>query len=409
MSTCPIDVKLTQYTKQLHNFIIPEIVTGFYSMFNKIKDCFSNTPLQELLDKFRAVLKDVRKWTDEMIDNETKHICTKTKLDDYLVTLFNTIMTLKILILVSLPEKQRDRIKFPSDLTFNRFIYNIYLNSAEVLYNNVNVITLSDQTHLKTIIENSLNKSLDLMVPLKYVLTLNNRSFTETKDYRGIENSVVYSVRKNETHVQRNINEENEIHKDDILVNENSIIDINKVREPIIKEPMTGGRGSHDKGTNDKGNHDKETNDKGNHVKENSREEHKIVLEGGATDNETPNDIRNRELKESSKYTQDVFNKKALKTAYIKQNDKRCYDESEPYCKSKNYLDVFSNRQYSPKIPAVPENSDDNSDVKTSEIEKYALGYNKSKVNNNASDTNSSIKNYIEKNKNDKKLKMNKI
>lgn len=336
MSKCSDD-KRKLYITQLYNFLTPQIYAGLKSMYDASVKNFSP---DEVFKQFQLLLKNTPNWKEQIIVGEVKRIKEVSKLDDYLEKLLNVVMITTILVMTGIPESKKNTIELSKDANLQSFVHKVYILSAEQIFLNPSLFTdVSKFNDIHNIIHYSIDKAIDSLIPIKLVLDLYEQYQTEVKP---LLQEKLYSIKKEDVKQNKN--------NDDLYITEKSIID-----KPIeIKQPPVD---------------NKETT---------------IVLP------------KPKEVHKNNDYN-------------------KAPEESEAYFKkSTKPLDVFSNTQFTkvmtPQQGCNKSNSSHSNhvtpnnilasatpNVNTSEVEKYAIGYNKKPIE---SDNNSSIQNYVYNKKN---------
>jgi len=341
--------KCEKYTIQLYNFIEPHIFEGLKSIYDTATKKFSSN----VLVQFQTMLKSIPTWKPELLEQEVKRIRNESKLDTYLDKLFNVTILLNILVMTSIPESKKESIQIPKDITFEKFIHNTYIYSAESIYSDPRIFTdiVSNYEKIKSIIISSIDKAIQVSIPIKVVLDLYEKYETETKSVKNIivDNSEkIYSIKKPNDNLE--IKAESIINKPPIISHPRIIQQTKKMYEPIKlssaknapveseayynqKAPLDvfsnsnnvhvgGGKGTEYKGTEHKGSEPREMNNKGTELKgtELKGSEHR----GTESKSETP-DVNTVEIeKYALGYNKNVKEMSDSNSSrYVPQNNKK--------------------------------------------------------------------------------------
>ena len=134
-----------EWAVSLVRLIQPCIYEGIMTMFKEADDiCTKAEEPEKYLMTFQNFLSRIPKWNDEIVSIETKRIIEKSKcnyLEDLLTCVH--ITHLKILSTVRTSKTQKKvEIDIPK---LNKFIHNVYINSARDLYSNIYLFNKSVQ------------------------------------------------------------------------------------------------------------------------------------------------------------------------------------------------------------------------------------------------------------------------
>ena len=126
-----------EYSLSLVNTVVPLIIEGFKSIFKEALNlCVTNDEDDKYLMTFRNFLTRVPKWSQTIVDDETKRIVETSKcsyLEDLLTCVYITQLKIFTSIRVSSKQKKID-ISIPK---LNEFIHKVYIACARKIYSNV--------------------------------------------------------------------------------------------------------------------------------------------------------------------------------------------------------------------------------------------------------------------------------
>jgi hypothetical protein len=165
-----IEVK-KEYTEMLHNILTPVIYDGIKSIYNKAKKSSDN---MSALKTFQILLKNIPKWSDEIIQKEVERIITSTVKYSWFIDLLKAVFkaNLSILTVGKIDESVYNEINMYD------FIHNIYIECAREFWNNpfllFDEVPPIDQQRNKllsyNLIEKASNNALRKSLPMKLIL-----------------------------------------------------------------------------------------------------------------------------------------------------------------------------------------------------------------------------------------------
>ena len=122
-----------EYTIQLSNLLYLKIYEGFNALYKK---SIEKTVEDEVLKNFQKSLKKIPKWDSNLINNETHRVCSENI--DIIENLLKAIIKSNILMLTFDPRKNQPKANdiIYDDITINRFVHQIYIESAREIFNN---------------------------------------------------------------------------------------------------------------------------------------------------------------------------------------------------------------------------------------------------------------------------------
>lgn len=177
-----VDAK-TEYTKQLTNILTPLIFEGFTSLYEEavqFKDETQDPRYEEYseLQIFQDYLRKIPKWNQDLIDDETKRIITKSKcewLEDLLAAVFISNAKILSVIRIKNPTHQM-KLKIPK---LRNFIHKCYVECSREIYQNVylfdneEVSTVEKQKNVRdvlNIIRDGIVESVRKLLPVQEII-----------------------------------------------------------------------------------------------------------------------------------------------------------------------------------------------------------------------------------------------
>jgi hypothetical protein len=118
-----------EYIDQLKRILIPLIIQGFNSIYADALKLNQRKPLY----KFQELLKEIPKWNQTILQEESKRIKRKCS---YIMDIVTAIFVSNVKILASIRLKGNNeniKVKIP---TSDIFIHSIYIESAQKIFYN---------------------------------------------------------------------------------------------------------------------------------------------------------------------------------------------------------------------------------------------------------------------------------
>ena len=166
-----------EYTIQLSNLLYLKIYEGFNALYKK---SIEKTVEDEVLKNFQKSLKKIPKWDSNLINNETHRVCSENI--DIIENLLKAIIKSNILMLTFDPRKNQPKANdiIYDDITINRFVHQIYIESAREIFNNpflfyhkYNPLELKrNQRETFTLIKKCIEDSIRNLLPMKEILNI---------------------------------------------------------------------------------------------------------------------------------------------------------------------------------------------------------------------------------------------
>lgn len=350
-----------EYTIQLVNILSPIIYTGIHSLYTTAIEYSKDG----VLNQYRYFLKMIPTWQPELVDTEVKRIITESPIGDQIKDLFCVVITTNIMILTGTTHEKRGKIKCPDNITFEKFIHEVYINLVDFFFINAflfhNETPISDVQVCKNkkdsmdIIEKTVEKTIRKLLPLSFAL----------EKYLGPDTEVNRPDTKQVEVKQNGGNNEDSDNNSDNIVNNNSIQEIRSVHQASAHHSVQAS-----------------VQQSMRQVSEHQASEHQQLMqqasEHQASVQQEPIKQTNTSEKTSIKHRQ--------KNQMFDVSNIQDPEESAAYYKgsNKHIIDNFSNAKYSQQ---------NSTNIDTQEIKKYAMA-----PSRHATD-NSSIRNYVPKNK----------
>lgn len=166
-----------EYTNQLKKHLVPLIQEGFVSIYDDSVEENEYDPVEQ----FRLFLKEVPRWNQTILDQETKRIKDKCPfMMDCVTAIF--VSHVKILASVRLGGNHSNiRIKIP---TPEIFTHSVYVSASEIFYYEPepfkDLLDRKNVECIRDIIETSIDDTISGMIPIQNILQeyLSN-TFTE--------------------------------------------------------------------------------------------------------------------------------------------------------------------------------------------------------------------------------------
>ena len=126
-----------EWGARLLTILTPHIIEGFRSILDEsIKLCKSNDEMEKYLMTFQNFISRIPKWSNDIIDTETKRIIEKSGCQ-YLEDLITCVHIIQLKILTSVRVGQKAKKIDLDIMNINDFIHKVYINTARQIYRNV--------------------------------------------------------------------------------------------------------------------------------------------------------------------------------------------------------------------------------------------------------------------------------
>lgn len=176
-----------EYTKQIVNILTPFLYEGITSIY---QDARAAAGKNEVLKVFQSLLRQVPKWSQTMVLEETKRIMRNSSSGDLVEQIIKAVIKSNIMILTNTPPDKKDGLKIAHNITSDVFIHNCYIEVARAVFNNPYLFyheyspyeLKKNQREAHDILKMSIQEAIRKMLPLDMVLkTYLGGSFESTK------------------------------------------------------------------------------------------------------------------------------------------------------------------------------------------------------------------------------------
>ena len=227
-----------EYSLSLVNTIVPLIIEGFKSIFKEALNLFvTNDEDDKYLMTFQNFLTRVPKWSQTIVDDETKRIVETSKcsyLEDLLTCVYITQLKIFTSIRVSSKQKKID-INIPK---LNEFIHKVYIACARKIYSNVylfeeDILPLQKQKNMREcelICKECVLNVIRENMPVEKIL---RAYLDETTEEEVVEETVTELVDSKQEEIEKANKEAKENKTDQTLS-----ADINKELEKSVEKKL---------------------------------------------------------------------------------------------------------------------------------------------------------------------------
>ena len=234
-----------EWCARLVSILTHSIIVGVKSIFDEaIKLCIDNDEENKYLMTFQNLLSQIPQWNPNIIETERKRIelSSGCKYLEELITCVH-IIQLKALTCVRVGQKQKKiDIDMPS---VDKFIHQIYTNSARKLYSNIylfekNVLPLNLQKNnrdLEILVKEAILLTIRDNIPVEQILRVYMEETEEQEMHDSIPKEVVNDISYNKVTEMAEIKTKSEVAPQSPQIPKSSI-DINKPSLVSQKESM---------------------------------------------------------------------------------------------------------------------------------------------------------------------------
>ena len=168
-----VDAK-NAYTSELKSILTPQLYEGIESLYN---DSLSQKNKNNRFKIFQLLLKEIPKWNQDIIDNETNRILKMTNCD-YIDKLVSAVFISNTRILTSVNIKNSMNTIEISIPKLNHFIHKCYIEIAREFYKNPfllnkKISSKERQNNLResiSCVNNSIDNAIRKLLPIKEIL-----------------------------------------------------------------------------------------------------------------------------------------------------------------------------------------------------------------------------------------------
>jgi hypothetical protein len=244
-----------EWGARLLNLLTPQIIDGFKSIFIEACNlCNENDEMKKYLMTFQNYITRIPNWNNELIDIETKRICSSGDcqyLEDLLTCVH--IIQLKILTNVRVGQSAKKvNINIPK---INNFIHKVYILAGRKIYKNIYLFEINipplqiqkNNREIELIINECILSAIRESIPLNSLLKSYLDETCEEVVTEEIYNDIIQDEELEDTDTQKT-NEmlvvekfvppvtETNIDKDKIIMTIDEIKEIKEIKEPSIDE-----------------------------------------------------------------------------------------------------------------------------------------------------------------------------
>jgi hypothetical protein len=177
MSNLLVETK-NEYTIRLVNILNPLIFEGLVSVYNDAKKAACDG---DVLKVFQSFLRQIPKWNQELIEQETSRIINASKSYDWLNDLIKATLKANLVILMHNPTSNKQtRIdqSYYQNIRTSEFIHKVYIECARELWNNPYLMYHSyppleikrNQRDCICIIKDAIKEAIRKLLPVKHIL-----------------------------------------------------------------------------------------------------------------------------------------------------------------------------------------------------------------------------------------------
>ncbi len=126
-----------EWGARLITILTPHVIEGFRSILDEsIKLCKNNDEMEKYLMTFQNFISRIPKWSNEIVDAETKRIIDKSGCP-YLEDLITCVHVIQLKILTSVRVGQKAKKVDMDIMGIDAFIHKVYIHTARQFYKNV--------------------------------------------------------------------------------------------------------------------------------------------------------------------------------------------------------------------------------------------------------------------------------
>ncbi len=233
-----------EYSLSLVNTIVPLIIEGFKSIFKEALNlCVTNDEDDKYLMTFQNFLTRVPKWSQTIVDDETKRIVETSKcsyLEDLLTCVYITQLKIFTSIRVSSKQKKID-INIPK---LNEFIHKVYISCARKIYSNVylfeeDILPLQKQKNMREcelICKECILNVIRENMPVEKIL---RAYLDETTEEEVVEETVTELVDSKQEEIDQANKKAKESNETKTSTEETLSVDINKELEKSVENKLS--------------------------------------------------------------------------------------------------------------------------------------------------------------------------
>lgn len=167
-----------EYTRQLVNVLTPRILEGIRSIYESAREVCDKHGDEQYLKKFQALLAQIPKWTNDILDKEWNRIMRKSDCD-WLDELLRAVFVSHTKVLMAIKSVKKHKGTIDVDVpTGSHFLHQVYLETARsfwkrpylMYHRNPSIEVQKNLYESELIIGNAVNETIRKMMPVKNIL-----------------------------------------------------------------------------------------------------------------------------------------------------------------------------------------------------------------------------------------------
>lgn len=193
-----------EYTKQLTNVITPIIYSGILSIYNDTVKALDKKEENKILKIFQKLIKDIPRWNNNIVANETNRIKTSSKCD-FLEDLLKAVIKANIILLTNSNTIDEPIKNIYMNLNLSKFIHRCYIECAKEIYNSPYLFyhkispidKKRNQREIIILIKKSIEEAIRKLLPVKYILQKYLGNNIEQENHDNFDNVMSENEKKN--------------------------------------------------------------------------------------------------------------------------------------------------------------------------------------------------------------------
>jgi hypothetical protein len=184
-----------EYTSHLMNIMTPLIFEGLQSIYRDARKTCND---EDILKIFQSYLRQIPKWTQDILNNESNRIITSSQSYGWLNDLIKATLKANLIILMYNPtNKNQNKIdkKYYQDIKISDFIHKVYIECARefwlnpyLFYHDYPALDIKrNQRESLAIIKDCIKEAIRKLLPVKHILEV---YLGENIDMNGINDDV---------------------------------------------------------------------------------------------------------------------------------------------------------------------------------------------------------------------------
>jgi len=167
-----------EYTRQLINILKPRVLEGIRSIYESSREVCEKHGDEQYLKKFQALLGQIPKWTNDILDKEWNRVMKKSDcdwLDELLQAVF--VSHSKVLMAIKSVNKTKGNIEIEVP-TGSHFLHQVYLETGRnfwkrpylMYHKNPSLELQKNLYESELIVQNAVEETIRKMMPVKNIL-----------------------------------------------------------------------------------------------------------------------------------------------------------------------------------------------------------------------------------------------